>query len=40
MGRCNMSENNYVCTHLHSDYSLLDSCTKFNDYVDLAVKNG
>jgi len=25
---------------MHSDYSLLDSATKFSDYVDLAVKNG
>lgn len=25
--------------HCHSDYSLLDSCTKYQDYVDLAVKN-
>lgn len=25
---------------MHSDYSLLDSCTKFQEYVDLAVKNG
>ncbi len=26
--------------HCHSEYSLLDSCTKYQDYVDLAVKNG
>lgn len=26
--------------HCHSDDSLLDSCTKFADYVELAVKNG
>lgn len=32
--------DNYVMYHCHSDYSLLDSCTKFEDYVDLAVKNG
>lgn len=25
---------------MHSDYSLTDSCTKFQEYVDLAVKNG
>lgn len=25
---------------MHSDYSLLDSCTKFSEYLDLAVKNG
>lgn len=26
--------------HCHSEYSLLDSCTKPADYVELAVKNG
>lgn len=26
--------------HCHTDDSLLDSCTKFSDYVELAVKNG
>lgn len=25
---------------MHTDYSLLDSCTKFKEYVDLAVQNG
>ena len=30
----------YIPYHIHSEYSLLDSCTKFTDYVDLAVKNG
>lgn len=30
----------YVPYHMHSDYSLLDSCTKFSDYVDLCVSNG
>lgn len=30
---------NYIMYHCHSDYSLLDSCTKFTDYVDLAVQN-
>lgn len=25
--------------HCHTEYSLLDSCTKYQDYVDLAVKN-
>ena len=25
--------------HCHSDYSLLDSCTKYQDYIDLAVQN-
>lgn len=32
--------NNYTVYHLHSDYSLLDSCTKYTDYIDLAVKSG
>jgi len=31
---------NYVPYHVHSDYSLLDSCTKFEDYVSLAKENG
>ena len=35
-----MSCNTYTVYHLHSDYSLLDSCTKFEDYVDLAVAQG
>lgn len=26
--------------HCHTEYSLLDSCTKYQDYVDLAVENG
>lgn len=30
-------ENNYVAYHVHSDYSLLDSTTKFEDYVDYAI---
>ena len=30
----------YIMYHCHSDYSLLDSCTKFQEYVDLALKNG
>ena len=30
----------YIVYHLHSDYSLLDSCTKFQDYADLAIKYG
>lgn len=32
-------ERTYVPYHIHSDYSLLDSCTQFTDYVDIAVKN-
>ena len=31
-------ENNYVVYHLHSDRSLLDSCTYFQDYIDRAVE--
>ena len=31
-------ENNYVVYHLHSDRSLLDSCTYFQDYIDKAVE--
>lgn len=30
--------NNYIVYHLHTDLSLLDSCTKFKDYVDKAVE--
>lgn len=30
----------YILYHCHSDYSLLDSATKFQDYIDLAVQNG
>lgn len=30
----------YIMYHCHSEYSLLDSCTKPADYVELAVKNG
>ena len=33
-------ENNYVVYHLHSDLSLLDSCTKYKDYIDKAVEYG
>ena len=32
--------SSYIMYHCHSEYSLLDSCTKYQDYVDLAVKNG
>lgn len=30
----------YTMYHCHSEYSLLDSCTKFTDYVELAVRDG
>ena len=33
-------DRNYTLTHLHSDDSLLDSCTPFSDYVELAVRDG
>lgn len=33
-------ENNYVVYHLHSDLSLLDSCTKYKDYIDKALEYG
>lgn len=29
----------FVQYHTHSDYSLLDSCTQFSDYVDLAIRD-
>lgn len=32
--------DSYIMYHCHSDYSLLDSCTKFQEYVDLAAQNG
>ena len=32
--------NNYVVYHLHSDLSLLDSTTKYEDYVKKAVQLG
>lgn len=32
--------NNYTAYHVHSDLSLLDSCTKFQEYVDRAVELG
>ena len=35
-----LSSKNYILYHTHSDYSLLDSCTDFKDYVNLAVENG
>lgn len=33
-------DNTYTLYHCHSDDSLLDSCTKFREYVDLAIANG
>ena len=33
-----MTKNNYVVYHLHTEQSLLDSCTNYKDYVDRAVE--
>lgn len=30
--------NNYVCYHLHTEQSLLDSCTNYKEYVDKCVQ--
>lgn len=30
----------YVMYHCHTEDSLLDSCSRYTDYIDLAVKNG
>ena len=30
----------YIMYHCHTEDSLLDSCTKYKDYVDLAVRDG
>lgn len=32
--------NNYVAYHVHDDCSLLDSCTKYTEYIDKAVELG
>lgn len=32
--------SSYIMYHCHTEYSLLDSCTKHIDYVNLAVENG
>ena len=32
--------NNYVCYHLHTMDSLLDSCTSYKDYIDYSVQLG
>ena len=34
------SEKNYTVFHLHTEQSLLDSCTNFKDYVDKAKELG
>ena len=33
-------QNNYVCYHLHTALSLLDSCTSYKDYVIRAKELG
>lgn len=35
-----MEEKNYVTYHLHTNLSLLDSCTDYHDYIDKAVELG
>lgn len=35
-----MTEKRYVPYHMHTEYSLLDSCTKPQDYIDLAARDG
>lgn len=30
----------YTMFHCHTEYSLLDSCTKYTDYIELAVRDG
>lgn len=35
-----MTKNNYVVYHLHTEQSLLDSCTNYKDYVDRSVELG
>ena len=32
--------DNYVCYHLHSTFSLLDSATQYKDYIDYAAELG
>ena len=32
--------SSYVMYHCHTEDSLLDSCTRYQDYVDLAVRDG
>lgn len=30
----------YTMYHCHTEYSLLDSCSKPNEYIELAVRDG
>ena len=33
-------KKSYVPYHIHTEYSLLDSCTKYTDYTELAIRDG
>ena len=35
-----MGDKTYNMFHCHTELSLLDSCTKYQDYIDLALENG
>jgi DNA polymerase III alpha subunit len=35
-----MLDKNYVVYHLHTELSLLDSATKFEDYIERAAQLG
>lgn len=35
-----LAEKQYIPYHMHTEYSLLDSCTKPQEYIDLAVHDG
>lgn len=35
-----MTKKSYVPYHMHTEYSLLDSCDKPQAYIDLAVQDG
>lgn len=35
----NCNDKSYIMYHCHSDYSLNDSCTKYQEYINLAVDN-
>lgn len=35
-----MTEKRYIPYHVHTEYSLLDSCDNAQTYIDLAVRDG
>ena len=35
-----MQISSYIMYHCHTEYSLLDSCTKYTDYINLAKRDG